>query len=251
MNWMRSHLLLAASAAVWALSGCGGEQPAQNGATTNVIVNAPVGNAPAVNAPVENAPVENAPVVNAPEAAANTPATAKPKPAGGPVKVVMETSKGTIELELASDKAPISVKNFVSYARKGFYSGTLFHRVIPGFMIQGGGFDEKGQEKPTDAPIENEGQNGLKNVRGSLSMARTMDPNSATAQFYINVADNASLDYPGRDGFGYAVFGKVTKGMDVVDKIVATPTAIKELGGRPSEDVPVTPVTIKSVKVVE
>jgi cyclophilin family peptidyl-prolyl cis-trans isomerase len=123
--------------------------------------------------------------------------------------------------------------------------------VIPGFMIQGGGFDQQGQEKQTEAPIQNEGKNGLKNLRGTIAMARTPDPNSATAQFFINVNDNAALDYPNGDGYGYAVFGKVTKGMDVVDKIVSTPTSMKDLNGRPSEDVPVTPIVIKSVKVVE
>lgn len=266
MNWIRPRLLLATSAVVWALSGCGGEQPAQNGATSNVVVNAPAEGTATANAPAENAPAGNttaeagnAPVANnapaatgnVPAAAANTPATGKPKSAGGPVKVVMETSKGTIELELAPDKAPITVKNFVGYARKGFYNGTIFHRVIPGFMIQGGGYDQKFQEKPTEAPIENEGKNGLKNERGTIAMARTSDPNSATAQFFINVNNNMSLDYPQPDGFGYAVFGKVTKGMDVADKIVSVPTTVKELGGRPAQDVPETNVVIKSVKVVE
>lgn len=266
MNWMRPRLLLAVSGLVWALSGCGGDQSAQNGASSNtVVVNVPAANVPAENAPVGNSPAGEgaAPAANAPAAAGNTPAVAgnapagnapaaaKPKPAGGPVKVVLETSKGAIELELAADKASVSVQNFLGYVRKGFYNGTLFHRVIPGFMIQGGGFDQNSQEKPTGDPIKNEGQNGLKNQRGTIAMARTGDPNSATAQFFINVNDNTTLDYPKPDGFGYAVFGKVTKGMDVVDKIVTVPTEMKELNGRPSQDVPVTPVIIKSAKVVE
>jgi len=260
MNWMRPRLLLAASAVVWALSGCGGDQAAQNSApSSSVVVNAPAGNAPAENVPAANAPADNA---NAPVAAANTPAAgnapagstpaaAKPKPVSGPVKVVMETSKGTIELELATEKAPVTVQNFVGYVRKGFYDGTIFHRVIPGFMIQGGGFDQHSREKPTGDAIKNEGQNGLKNQRGTIAMARTGDPNSATAQFFINVNDNTSLDYPNPDGFGYAVFGKVTKGMDVVDKIVSVPTTVKELNGHASKDVPEALVVIKSVKVVE
>lgn len=159
--------------------------------------------------------------------------------------VEMTTNLGVITLELNKDKAPISVDNFVKYAKEGFYNGTIFHRVIPNFMIQGGGFTEKMAQKPTGPTIQNEAKNGLKNLRGTIAMARKPDPHSASAQFFINHADNAFLDYPSRDGWGYAVFGKVTKGMEVVDKIANTPTGFG--GGMP--DVPQTPIIIQSVKV--
>ncbi|MDZ4287305.1 MAG: peptidylprolyl isomerase, partial [Prosthecobacter sp.] len=137
------------------------------------------------------------------------------------VKVVMETSKGTLELELDPAKAPITVANFVSYAKKAHYDGLIFHRVIPGFMIQGGGFTPDMEQKKVDASIKIESNNGLKNARGTIAMARTSDPNSATSQFFINVKDNNNLDYPSFDGYGYTVFGKVTKGTEVIDAIVA------------------------------
>lgn len=156
-------------------------------------------------------------------------------------KVKLDTSLGTIVLELDPAKAPKTVENFLGYVRDGYYDGTLFHRVIDGFMIQGGGFTEGFQQKPTGMPIQNEAKNGLKNVRGSVAMARTSDPHSATAQFFINVKDNAFLDYPGRDGWGYCVFGKVVQGMDVVDKIRQVPTGV---GGPGMPDVPKTPVLI-------
>ncbi|MFY9960946.1 peptidylprolyl isomerase [Pseudomonas sp.] len=159
--------------------------------------------------------------------------------------VLFDTSFGQIEVELDPVKAPISSKNFLEYVDSGFYNNTIFHRVIPGFMAQGGGFTEQMVQKPTKDPIRNEASNGLKNVRGTLSMARTSNPNSATSQFFINVADNAFLD-PGRDA-GYAVFAKVVKGMDVVDQIVNSPTTVKK-GMR---DVPVDPVFIKSAKRVD
>jgi peptidyl-prolyl cis-trans isomerase A (cyclophilin A) len=153
-------------------------------------------------------------------------------------KVVMETNQGTVHIELEDDKAPITVKNFLSYVDDGFFDGTIFHRVISNFMIQGGGMTADRREKPTRAPIPLESRNGLNNVRGSVAMARTMDPNSATAQFFINVKDNDFLDAAkARDGNGYAVFGKVVSGMDVVDKIRNQPTGP---GDFPSE-----PVTIK------
>jgi len=164
-----------------------------------------------------------------------------------PVKVTLETSKGSIEIELDAAKAPISVANFVGYAKKGFYDGLIFHRVIPGFMVQGGGFTPDMQQKSPGATIAIESKNGLKNDRGTLAMARTSDPNSATSQFFINVKDNANLDYPSFDGHGYAVFGKVTKGMDIVDVIVAVPTTRK--GGH--GDVPVDPITITKATVSE
>jgi cyclophilin family peptidyl-prolyl cis-trans isomerase len=166
-----------------------------------------------------------------------------------PVNVTLETSLGTIQLELDADKAPLSTANFVQYAKSGFYDGLTFHRVIKGFMIQGGGYDkdynEKGGKKP---PIQNEAKNGLKNLRGTIAMARTGDPHSASSQFFINHADNAFLDFPSRDGWGYAVFGKVTGGMDVVDKIANAQTGPIPPFGR---DVPVQPILIKSAKVAE
>ena len=163
------------------------------------------------------------------------------------VKVVMETSKGSIELELDPAKAPVTVENFVKYVKKGHYDGLIFHRVIPGFMIQGGGFTPDMNQKAVDAPIAIESKNGLKNARGAIAMARTSNPNSATSQFFINVKDNANLDYPSFDGYGYAVFGKVTKGLDICDAIVSVPT--KQVG--PHGDVPAEPIVIKSVKVGE
>ena len=162
--------------------------------------------------------------------------------------VLLQTSQGDIKIELDADKAPKSVENFVQYVKDKHYDGLVFHRVIQGFMIQGGGYDEKFGEKKTRAPIANEAKNGLKNVRGSIAMARTSDPNSATAQFFINHKDNAFLDYPGQDGWGYAVFGRVVEGMDVVDKIASTQTGRK--GPFPS-DVPVTPIVIKTATLVE
>ena len=138
--------------------------------------------------------------------------------------VEMKTSMGNIEIELFNDKAPVSAKNFEDYAKANFYNGTIFHRVIPGFMIQGGGMDANMVEKPTKAPIQNESYNGLKNARGTLAMARTNKPNSATSQFFINTVDNDFLNRSQMNA-GYAVFGKVTKGMDVVDKITQVPTA--------------------------
>lgn len=138
--------------------------------------------------------------------------------------VVMETTKGTIEIELDSENAEVTVLNFVGYVEDGFYDGTVFHRVIPGFMIQGGGFTQDGTEKPTNDPIELESDNGLKNVRGTIAMARTSVPDSATSQFFINLVDNEFLDRrPGNDG--YAVFGTVIKGMDVVDAIAGVGTS--------------------------
>lgn len=160
-----------------------------------------------------------------------------------PVEVLMKTSKGDITLALDPDKAPKTVENFLRYVDEGFYNNTVFHRVISGFMIQGGGLGVDMQKKPTHEPVVNEAKNGLKNVRGSIAMARTSDPHSATAQFFINHRDNSNLDYPSFDGWGYAVFGKVIDGMDVVDAIAAVKTARKN--GR--ANVPVEPVVIESI----
>lgn len=161
-------------------------------------------------------------------------------------QVRLETTAGPITIELYEEKAPQSVANFLQYVDSGFYDGTLFHRVIQGFMIQGGGFDKNGQRKATQAPIQNEADNGLSNQRGTLAMARTGDPHSATAQFFINQVDNRSLDHSGKNarGWGYAVFGKVTDGMTVVDNIAREQTTTQRLGGMMARDVPAVPIII-------
>ena len=158
-------------------------------------------------------------------------------------KVVMETTMGTMVLELYPEKAPITVKNFLDYVDAGFYNGTIFHRVIPGFVIQGGGFDEKMEKKENRAPIKNEADNGLRNLRATLSMARTQQINSATSQFFINLKNNSSLDHSDRN-FGYAVFAKVVKGIGTIDKIAGVKTTTK---GH-YQDVPAEPVKIISAK---
>ena len=158
----------------------------------------------------------------------------------------VKTSLGTISIELYQDKAPKSVENFLQYAKDGFYNDTVFHRVIPGFMIQGGGFTPDMKQKDARAPIQNEARNGLKNQTGTLAMARTGDPHSASAQFFINLKDNSFLDYPSRDGWGYAVFGKVTQGFDIVQKIAMVPTG----NAGPHQNVPNTPVIIEFVKLL-
>lgn len=158
--------------------------------------------------------------------------------------VEIETSLGTIVLELNPEKAPESVRNFLEYVDSGFYNGTVFHRVIPTFMIQGGGLTPDLNRKPTKAPIKNEATNKLSNRKGTVAMARTMDPNSATSQFFINVQDNAALDYKSDNDYGYAVFGQVTSGMDVVEKIKNVKTGVKN----GMENVPVETVLIKSIK---
>ncbi len=163
--------------------------------------------------------------------------------------VIIRTTFGDITLELDTEKAPGTVANFLQYARDGFYDGTIFHRVIDNFMIQGGGFDAEMQQKSTSAPIENEADNGLKNDFGTIAMARTMEPHSATAQFFINVKDNDFLNHTGKNpqGWGYAVFGRVTDGEDVLNKIRAVDTTSR--GGH--QDVPRDPVLIEAVEVVE
>jgi peptidyl-prolyl cis-trans isomerase B (cyclophilin B) len=166
-----------------------------------------------------------------------------------PVIVKLETSQGDITLELYPDKAPATVANFVQYVKDGFFNGTIFHRIINGFMIQGGGLDAGMNPKPTRAPVKNEADNGLTNDAYTIAMARTMDPHSATAQFFINVADNTMLNHTGKtpQGWGYAVFGKVVKGKDVVDKIKAVATTNKSM----HQNVPVEPVTITKAEVVK
>ncbi len=163
--------------------------------------------------------------------------------------VSMETTLGNIKIELFEKEAPVSVKNFLDYTKNGYYSGTVFHRVIPGFMAQGGGLTANLSPKPGNRPpIKNEADNGLKNDRGTISMARTGDPNSATSQFFINVVNNDMLNRPKPDGFGYAVFGKVIEGMDVVDKIIAAPQTSKN---SVFQNVPTEPIVIKSVKALK
>jgi peptidyl-prolyl cis-trans isomerase B (cyclophilin B) len=159
-------------------------------------------------------------------------------------RVALETSKGTIVIELYPDKAPKSVDNFLKYVKAGHYDNTVFHRVIDGFMVQGGGFDAGMKQKPTRPPIVNEADNGLTNVRGTLAMARTSDPNSASAQFFINVVDNGFLNFKSKtpQGWGYAVFGKVVEGMEVADAIAKVKTK--------AQDVPVEPVVLKKAHVV-
>lgn len=167
--------------------------------------------------------------------------------AAAPVRVLLETTAGNITLELDAEKAPASTANFVQYVEDKHYDGLAFHRVIPRFMIQGGGYDQGYEQRKNRAPIANEAKNGLKNLRGSVAMARTGDPHSATSQFFINDADNAFLDYPGQDGWGYAVFGKVVDGQEVVDAIAAAKTGPIRPFGR---DVPLTPILIKHATLI-
>ena len=161
--------------------------------------------------------------------------------------VELKTSQGEIVVEVFADKAPKSAENFVQYVKYGFYTGTVFHRVIDGFMIQGGGFDAEMNQKSTRAPIANEARNCLKNEPGTLAMARIADPHSASAQFFINLVPNTFLDYPSRDGWGYAVFGKVVKGMDVVDKIGKVTTGNRGF----HQNVPVEAVIVENARVLE
>ena len=169
--------------------------------------------------------------------------------AKGDPHVLLTTSAGNIELELNSQKAPISVDNFLKYVNSGFYNNTTFHRVIPGFMVQGGGFNEQMQQKQPNPPIKNEADNGLRNTRGTIAMARTADQDSATSQFFINVANNDFLNHKNEtpSGYGYAVFGKVIQGQDVVDRIKSVSTG----SYGPYQDVPKTPVIIKSIVPVQ
>jgi cyclophilin family peptidyl-prolyl cis-trans isomerase len=214
----------------------------------------------ACSEPTEVTETPEAPVVDetTPEPEAAPPAE-EAAPVSMNPKVRIETSAGNIVLQLDREKAPATVENFLAYAQEGFYDDTVFHRVIEGFMIQGGGFglmeDGKIVQKETKSPIQNEAKNGLKNSRGTIAMARTGDPHSATAQFFINHGENSNLDYPSFDGWGYAVFGEVVEGLDVVDQIASSATDSKVLttkgGDAPMSDVPVETVVIKSVTVIE
>ena len=161
--------------------------------------------------------------------------------------VELKTNQGDIVVEVFADKAPKSADNFIQYVKDGFYNRTVFHRVIDGFMIQGGGFDADMKQKSTRAPIENEARNGLRNEVGTLAMARTADPHSASSQFFINLVANTALDYPSRDGWGYAVFGKVVKGLEVVETIAKQPTANRGF----HQNVPVEAVIVNSARVLE
>ena len=162
------------------------------------------------------------------------------------MKVILNTNQGDITLELDAEKAPQTVENFLAYVNSGHYDGTIFHRVIDGFMIQGGGYEASLKQKPTRDPVENEASNGLKNANYSVAMARTSDPHSATAQFFINVNDNEFLDYPGSDGWGYCVFGKVVDGIDVVDAIGSMKTKPKSM----FTDMPAEEVVIEKAEVI-
>jgi cyclophilin family peptidyl-prolyl cis-trans isomerase len=164
-------------------------------------------------------------------------------------QVEVRTNMGSFAIELYPENAPVSVQNFLQYTKEGHYNGTIFHRVIPGFMIQGGGYTQQFQEKPTRAAIKNEAGNGLRNGIGMVSMARTEDPHSATSQFFINVVENPSLDFraPTREGYGYTPFGRIVKGMDVVDRIAKVPTGQKS----GHSDVPLKPVVIERMRVIE
>ena len=195
--------------------------------------------ASAVNDP--NAPNEK------PKMTQSDPNAPKAAPASKNPQVEMVTTKGTIVIELDAVKAPITTQNFLTYVKEGFYDGLIFHRVIPGFMVQGGGFNKDMQQKKTHDPIKNEASNGLKNDRGTLAMARTNDPDSATGQFFINSVNNDFLNYQGKSNPGYAVFAKVVKGIEVVDAISKVKTGNSGMHG----DVPVEPVVITSAKVIE
>jgi peptidyl-prolyl cis-trans isomerase B (cyclophilin B) len=244
---LRRYVLLAAALLVF-LAACGSQPEPETApapeapAASEAPAEAPPTEAPAAEEPVA---VVTPPPVAPPPAPKAAPAPKKAAPSGPPV-VVMTTNKGTIRIELFPDKAPKTVANFLAYVDDKFYDNTIFHRVIPDFMIQGGGFTADMAEKNTRAPVQNESQGGESNVRGTISMARTNDPNSATAQFFINHANNRMLDYGARGAnqWGYAVFGKVTEGMDVVDAIAVVPTG----NNGPYQNVPTDPVVIQSVR---
>ncbi len=249
MRLLRTLWIVALAAVLMAALGCGPSAPpetAEKAPETKAPETAP----PAAEAPAEEAPPAEVAKVEPPPAPKEAPKAkeqpkAAPKAVTGKPVVVLETSKGVIKIELDADKAPITVKNFLGYVDSKFYDGTIFHRVMPNFMIQGGGFQPNMNEKTTRAPIQNEAANGLSNSRGTIAMARTSDPHSASAQFFINHVNNEVLDKANsRDGWGYAVFGKVIEGMDVVDSIAKVATTEKG----PHANVPAEPVVIKSVR---
>lgn len=238
---LRRYPLLAATFLVF-LAACG-SQPEPETATAPETPVEEAAEAPAEE-PATEAPPAEEPIAAVVPPPAPTPAP-KAAPTGPPV-VVMTTNKGTIRIELFPEKAPRTVANFLAYVDDKFYDGTVFHRVIPDFMIQGGGFTADMAEKNTRAPVQNESQGDESNARGTISMARTNDPHSATAQFFVNHANNRMLDYGARGAnqWGYAVFGRVTEGMAVVDAIAAVPTG----NNGPYQNVPVDGVVIESVR---
>jgi cyclophilin family peptidyl-prolyl cis-trans isomerase len=224
-------------------AGCGGSTPPPEEKTAPETKAEPATPPPTEEAPAEQPAEKKEEPPPAPEKKAE-PQAKKSAPAGNPV-VAMETSKGTMKIELYPDKAPETVANFLRYVDDGFYNGTIFHRVIKGFMIQGGGMTPDMNEKPTRAPIKNESANALANLRGTIAMARTGDPHSATSQFFINHVTNLGLNRDQyQDGWGYCVFGKVIDGLDVLDAIATVPTGNKG----EYKNVPVEPVVIKSVR---
>jgi cyclophilin family peptidyl-prolyl cis-trans isomerase len=240
MKALRFVFLLVLAVGLLIATGCGGAPPPEETAAPESEAAPPAetpSEAPAAEEPVEK--TEPAPV---PEKKAE-PQAKKSAPAGNPM-VVMETSKGTMRIELYPDKAPETVANFLRYVDDGFYDGTIFHRVIKGFMIQGGGMTPDMNEKANRAPIKNESANGLANLRGTLAMARTSDPHSATSQFFINHVTNIPLNRGERDEWGYCVFGKVIEGIEVVDTIATVATGNKG----PHANVPAEPVLIKSAR---
>jgi len=242
MKALRFLFLLTLAIGLVITTGCGGTPPPEEKAEPETKAE-PATPPPAEPPPAEE-PVEKEETAPAPEKKAE-PQAKKSAPAGNPV-VAMETSKGTIRIELYPDKAPETVANFLRYVDDGHFNGTIFHRVMKGFMIQGGGMTADMNEKPTRAPIKNESANGLANLRGTIAMARTGDPHSATSQFFINHVTNIVLNRGERDEWGYCVFGKVIDGIDVVDAIAVVPTGTKGM----HSDVPREPVMIKSVRRV-
>ncbi|MEZ5363229.1 MAG: peptidylprolyl isomerase [Bryobacterales bacterium] len=237
-----SWIVIAAMLACWA--GCGSDTPPES-APEPVAKTAPVEEPPPTTPPVEEPTPEPAPEPTPVPKTEPAPKKVTPKAPSAPT-VVMTTSKGVIRIELDPAKAPLSTENFLKYVDDKFYDGTIFHRVIPNFMIQGGGFTTDMQKKETRAPIQNEAKNGLRNLRGTIAMARTQNPHSATAQFYINHVDNPMLDQASQPpgAWGYAVFGKVVEGMDVVDAIASVRTGL--VADMP--DVPLDQVVIESVR---
>jgi cyclophilin family peptidyl-prolyl cis-trans isomerase len=242
MKALRLLFLLTFALGVLIATGCGSTPPPEEKKTEPQAKVEPATPPPAEQPPAEAPAEKKEEPAPAPEKKA-APQAKKSAPAGNPV-VVMETSKGTIKIELYPDKAPETVANFLRYVDDGFYNGTIFHRVIKGFMIQGGGMTPDMNEKMTRAPIKNESANGLANLRGTIAMARTGDPHSATSQFFINHVTNIPLNRGERDEWGYCVFGKVVDGIGVVDAITEVPTGTKG----EHRNVPKEPVVIKSVR---
>lgn len=242
MKALRFLFLLTIAIGLLIAAGCGGSPPPEEKAEpeTKAEPVTPPAEQPPAEEPVEK---EEAPP---PAEKKAVPQAKKAAPAGNPV-VALETSKGTIRIELYPDKAPETVANFLQYVDDGFYNGTIFHRVIKGFMIQGGGMTPDMNEKTTRAPIKNESANAVANARGTIAMARTSEPHSASSQFFINHATNRGLDRDqARDGWGYCVFGKVTEGIEVVDAIAEVQTG----NNGPHQNVPVQPILIKSARRV-